>query len=495
MTRQDGGWLAGAASTAATAVTILLLAFGSRPALAQATVSTLAGTGAAGFADGPGNAAKFDIPNGVALGKDGNLYIADRNNHVIRKVAPDGTVTTVAGTPGMQGNVNGAAATARFSLPDHIAVDSVGNIFVTETNENRIRKITAGGIVSNFAGSGLGGWVDGPGATAKFFAPTGVTVDSAGFVYVVDASNQRIRKITPAGVVSTLAGQQAPGWVDGQGSAAKFNDPFGIAVDAAGNLYVADLSNYRIRKISPSGYVTTISGTGQSGSSDGPVATAQFARPKGIALDGAGNIYAADKENIRKISTAGVVSTVAGTTVAGFADGNAATAQFSNPRSLAVHNACDIVFVGDNDNNRIRKIEGSPCLLYEYATKVACGVASAKVNTGVIAAGAYFTAINVHNPSERTNEFKWKVAVALPGEKAGTVSQFFSIALKKDEALEIDCPDVARRLGAKPEDFVKGFVVIQSNLELDVVAVYTAAASLSGTVAALEIERVPARKK
>ena len=209
-----------------------------------ATVDTLAGS-TMGFADGA--AAKFSVPVGVAADAAGNIYVGDSNNRRIRKISPDGTVGTLAGS-GSPGCADGVGAAASFHNPYGVAVDSAGNLYVADHSAHRLRKITPDGTVSTLAGS-TSGFVDGAGAAAKFCYPTGVTVDAAGNIYVSEQVGHRIRKITPNGTVSTLAGSGRPGSIDGVGAAASFNSPQGVAVDAAGNLLVADCDNQRIRRL------------------------------------------------------------------------------------------------------------------------------------------------------------------------------------------------------------------------------------------------------
>jgi len=317
-------------------------------------VSTFAGTGSAGHADGTGTEAQFNYPTGVAVDSSGNVYVGDLDNHRIRKITPAGVVSTLAGST--EGFADGIGTEAQFQGPFGVAVDSSGNVYVTDANNHRIRKITPAGVVSTFAGTGTAGFADGTGNTAQFNTPPGVAVDSEGNVYVADSNNHRIRKITPAGVVSTFAGSGTEGFENGIGTEAQFYFPPGVAVDSSGNVYVADFSNHCIRKITPAGVVSTLAGTGSEGHADGTATTVQFEDPFGVAVDSFGNVYVTDSVNhlIRKITPAGVVSIFAGSTE-GFANGTVNTAQFDYPSGVAVDSFGN-VYVADHDNNLIRKI-------------------------------------------------------------------------------------------------------------------------------------------
>ncbi len=316
----------------------------------QSTVSTLAGS-SPGYADGTGTAAAFDGPQGIAVDSQGNVYVADTYNHKIRKITPAGVVSTLAGSS--QGYADGTGAAAQFNSPWGLSVDSQGNVFVADTSNHRIRKITPAGDVSTLAG-GSQGYADGAGAAASFSTPTGVGVDAQGNVYVADNWNDKIRKVTPAGDVSTLAGSTS-GYADGTGTAAKFTLPQGVSVDAAGNVYVADSWNNRIRKITPAGEVTTVAGS-SSGFADGTGAAARFWSPQSVSVDAQGNIFVADYGNqkIRVITPGGEVTTLAGSN-SGFADGAATSAQFTYPTGVAV-DAQGNVYVADTQNHKIRKI-------------------------------------------------------------------------------------------------------------------------------------------
>jgi sugar lactone lactonase YvrE len=341
------------------------------PQTLAGNVTTLAGNGDIGFndsTDSTGATARFYYPDGVAVDGSGNVYVADGNNQKIRKISPAGNVTTLAGNgnSGFSDSTDGTGATAKFTYPNGVAVDSNGNVFVADTGNHKIRKITPSGNVTTFAGGnqGFSDSTDGTGATAQFNFPSGVAVDTAGNVYVADSNNQKIRKISLTGNVTTLAGGNSgfSDSTDGTGATAMFFGPIGVSVDSSGNVYVADMNNQKIRKISPAGNVTTLAGGNQgfNDSTDGTGATAQFSSPQGVAVDNSGNVYVSDGGNnkIRKITSAGNVSTLAGSNN-GFSDstdGTGATAQFSSPQGVAVDNSGK-VYVADVNNQRIRKIE------------------------------------------------------------------------------------------------------------------------------------------
>ena len=323
-----------------------------RRVTAGGVVTTLAGTAAKfGSADGAGADARFDEPVGVAVDSAGNAYVADQANATIRKVTPEGVVTTLAGTARMGGSADGTGAAARFGLLGGVAVDSAGNAYATDEAYATIRKVTANGVATTLAGTaGMFGSADGTGAAARFGSPFGVAVDSAGNVDVSDFNNATIRKITAAGVVTTLAGTPfMSGDADGTGSAARFRRPLGMAADSAGNVYVADAGNFIIRKVTATGVVTTLAGTaGMRGSADGTGAAARFSNPAGLAADAAGNIYVADPGNhaIRKVTPMGVTTTIAGTpALAEVVLG--ATAGLAFPQSLAIVDDSIVIIDGD----------------------------------------------------------------------------------------------------------------------------------------------------
>ena len=326
----------------------------------DAAVTTMAGLpGGSGFQDGTGPKARFNIPTDVAVDGAGNSYVADTYNDTIRKIFPTGEVVTIAGLPGKVGSDDGRGSAARFYHPKGVAVDSGGNIFIGDTDNETIRKITPEGDVTTFAGkAGESGARDGVGSEARFDEPNHLAIDLADNIYVADTHNQIIRKITPDATVTTLAGlADVSGSQDGTGSEARFNDPAGVAADAFGNLYVADSTNHTIRKISPGAVVTTFAGTaGRYGSDDGVGAAARFKTPQGVAVDGAVNVFVADTSNyrMRRINRDAVVTTIAGgSEYAGVYDGKGRAVGFNEPTGVAADSAGN-VYVADSLNHTIR---------------------------------------------------------------------------------------------------------------------------------------------
>lgn len=432
---------------------------------ALAGVSTVAGTGGDGLVNGKSDIAQFHAPTGVAVALDGNLLVADTENHVLRRVAikplsvPSTAYTdsygvqvkyeldvmalgldpgvtyyfrwksTTNGTTQVLGQsfylydfptVETVAATAltpdaavlnstvdpkygrttvsfeystdpdllnpyevttlaALSDASGVVTNAAGDTFVADRLGNRILKITPAGVISTFAGSGLPGFANGPGLAAKFEKPTGIAIDGTGNLYVADESSHRIRIITPSGDVSTFAGSGIAGFAEGAAADAKFLYPSGVAVDGDGNVYVADAGNHRIRKIT-AGSVTTLSGNGVAGLVNGVVGTAQFSNPQSVAVDSSGGVLVADTGNhsIRVIA-AGNVTTLAGDGSEGFADGPGSAARFSSPRGV-VEGAGGVVYVADTGNHRIREISTSG----QVSTLAGSGIAG-QVDTPTVA--------------------------------------------------------------------------------------------------------------
>ncbi|MFN8556906.1 MAG: NHL repeat-containing protein [Dehalococcoidia bacterium] len=318
-------------------------------------VTTFAGSGTRGFADGPRRIARFNAPAGIALDLAGAMYVADSGNDLIRKVTPDGAVSTVAGA-GVRGFNNGPGRDAQFNTPTGLALDAAGNLYVADTGNDLIRKITPNGNVSTVAGTGVRGFTDGPVASAQFNRPTALAVDSAGAVYVADEGNDLIRKVTPDGMVSTVAGGER-GYADGAGRVARFNAPTGLAIDGAGVLYIADSGNDGVRRMTPDGVVALFAGTGERGYADGLGRSAQFNGPHGVAIDPAGNVYVADLGNnlVRRVTFGSAVTVLAGSGARGFSNGPSRAAVFNRPIGIVVDGA-GVAYVTDAGNDLIRKV-------------------------------------------------------------------------------------------------------------------------------------------
>ena len=388
-------------------------------------ITTVAGNGTMGYAgdDEPALSARLNFPSGIALDSSGNIYIADTNNHRIRKVDTDGIITTVAGsgTDGFLGD-GGAAVTAWLNYPSGVAVDASGNIYIADKYNNRLRKVDTDGIITTVAGNGSGNHCgDGSAApSACLYRPSEVVVDTTGNIFIVDSSNARIRKVDMEGIITTVAGggmataenQPATSFgltiptgialgvlgdffivdrgrqqimkVDtsgyltfaaGSGTAgyresglpalsAQLNGPNGVVVDSLGNLYISDTQNNRIRKVDTAGFITTVAGNGTPGfgGDGGPGGLASIYFPVGIAVDIAGNLYFADKYNhrIRKVDTSGIITTVAGDGTGGYGGdgGDATSAQIYFPDDVAVDPSGGF-YISDTLNHRIRKVNAS----------------------------------------------------------------------------------------------------------------------------------------
>ena len=317
-------------------------------------VSTYAGTGMQGSKDGLKESATFNYSRGIATDAKGNVFFTDEYSYKVRKIDANGNVSTIAGS-GVKGFADGNAAQAKFESLAGITVDTAGNVYVSD--RHCIRKITPNGMVSTFAGAQTSyGPNDGQGGFARFYYPDGLTCDKQGNVYVADYANHRIRKITPTGLVSTVAGSSA-GYFNAQGGSARFYYPRAVAFDNRyGDIYVADASNHVIRKITSNGSVSTYAGSHVNGSNDTTVATlASFDFPSSIAIDSEGNIYVEGGRRVRKISAAGAVTTIAGGTVSGAADGKGELATFKSVEDLTVDNNGNI-YVIDITNYKIRLV-------------------------------------------------------------------------------------------------------------------------------------------
>jgi sugar lactone lactonase YvrE len=346
-------------------------------------ISTVAGNGTSGDKGdgGPATAAQFGIPHWLAFDMHDNLYLSE-NNH-LRKITPDGVITTVAGDKqrGFGGD-GGPAAFARFGELGGLATDAVGNIYIADVDNHRIRKISANGVINTVAGNGKNGYTHtGPALSVAIERPESVAVDRSGNLYITDSTNGRVRKVAADGTVSTIAGNGRMGYSGdgGPATSARFNGLGGIAVDDEGNVYVADAGNHRIRKVSPAGLIMTIAGNGISGDrGDGGPATSARLMVGGCAVDSAGNLYIADLYRVRMINTAGMISTVAGTGTPGYGgDGGSATAALLFCFDGIAVDAKGNLFIADASNNRVRRVTPDGII-----TTVAGNGASGKAGDG-----------------------------------------------------------------------------------------------------------------
>lgn len=340
-------------------------------AAAQNMVTTYCGNGSPGLVNGPVHSAKFNQPFGMCIDKTGNLYVADAGNHCIRKIS-SGVVSTLAGS-GAMGWKDGDGDTARFNSPSNLCVDDSGNVYVSDFANQRIRKVTPQGKVSTLAGTGVAGYTDGTAAGSQFNYPRGICVDSAGNLYVADSWNHRIRKITRNGQVITFAGGGASSGVgstgalaDGQDTSARFYTPSGLAIDRTGNLYVADAYNHRIRRVSNTGMVTGVCGTGNSGlgngaSQDGDSASVRLNTPTEVYVNEATGYLLIGETFGNRVRSLNLqdysVSTYAGSGLADYFDDVDSLAAFNYPRGVVANATGRVVYVCDYNNHAIRMME------------------------------------------------------------------------------------------------------------------------------------------
>ncbi|GAB3932476.1 NHL repeat-containing protein [Mucilaginibacter myungsuensis] len=313
-------------------------------------VTTYAGTGTAGSADGTLTTATFSAPQGMVADAQGNLYVSDSFNNQIRKISTGGQVTIFAGSTA-PGYTEGTGTAARFYSPQNLAIDATGNIYVSDVGNNVIRKITPAGVVSTFAGNGKPGFADGSGSTVRFYNPAGMAFDGSGNMFVADRSNNRIRKITPTGVVSTYAGQASGGFNDGEALACRFNNPTAVAIDAQNNVYVADKTNNALRYITAAGVVYTVAGNPGN-------RTELLSLPVGLAFDKTGNLFISDESGriFEMVAAKKAIYSIAGElNKTGFVNDRGTAASFAAPTGITT-DAAGNVYVADQNNNVIRKV-------------------------------------------------------------------------------------------------------------------------------------------
>jgi sugar lactone lactonase YvrE len=334
-------------------------------------ISTVAGNGAGGYSGdhGPATQAELSFHSGVAVGADGSLYIADTNNQRVRRVGPDGIITTVAGngTAGYGGD-GGPAQQAQLSFPEGILVGADGSLYIADTGNQRVRRVGPDGVITTVAGNGTAGYGGdtGPAPQARLNLPDGVALGPDGSLYIADPGNERVRRVGPDGVIRTVAGNGTGGFSGDGGPAtqAQLHGPAGIAVGPDGSLYIADKGNQRVRRVGPDGVISTVAGSGTAGygGDGGPAQQAQLFGPTGVAVGADGSLYIADEFNtrVRRVGPDGVITTVAGNGTAGYAGdhGPATQAELAFPTGVAV-GPDGSLYIADLNNSRVRKVESS----------------------------------------------------------------------------------------------------------------------------------------
>jgi sugar lactone lactonase YvrE len=382
--------------------------------VAAGTIATVAGNGTFGFSGDGGPAAgvaSLLLPDGISFDALGNLYIADNGNFRVRRVTPDGLITTVAGngTSGTSGD--GGAATNAALRPTAVLADASGNLFVADELNHRVRKIAADGTISTFAGGGVGG-DGGPATAALVVGPRGLAMDAAGHLLISDSGNKRIRSVALDGTISTIAGTGVAGFSGdgGPATSARLGSTYGITIDAAGNLFIADTSNHRIRKVGTDGIISTVAGTGTAGGSGdgGPATSARLNSPNGVAIDPSGNLLIADTNNnrIRKVSPDGTISTIAGTGTPAFAgDGGPAVSAWLHRPSGILTDSQGAVYFSDWFNYRVRRIgRQKPVLVWDTPADIDYGVplGSARLNAIATHAGSPVSGTYTYDPPAGT---------------------------------------------------------------------------------------------
>ena len=416
-------------------------------------ITTVAGNGLYGYGGDGGPAVKANLnkPTGVVADLSGNFYIADNQNHRVRKVDPTGTITTLAGNGiAGYGGDGGPATQANLNYPSGVGVDSSGNVYIADTSNHRIRKVDSKGTITTVAGNGTRGYGGdgGPAAQTSLYGPEGVAADLFGNLYIADTSNHRIRKVNSSGMITTAAGNGTGGYGGDGGPAtgARLHYPFGVVVDGFGNLYIADYGNYRIRKVNSSGIITTVAGNGVwgSGGDGGPATQASFCSPSGVAVDGSGDFYVADTycNRVRKVDLSGIITTVAGGG-GGLGDGGPATeAGLYYPEGVAV-DAFGNLYIADTGNERIRKVEG--IFMPPIIAEITGGVTAA--STGLPLPDTTVTikdSLNVSHITRTGSDGKYLVLILTSGNftatfsKSGYLEQTVSGTVSTGETKTID---------------------------------------------------------
>ncbi|MEU3510726.1 RICIN domain-containing protein [Streptomyces longwoodensis] len=412
-------------------------------------ITTVAGTGDAGSEgdDGPAAEARLERPYGLALDSAGTLYVTDYNNERVRKVTTDGRIRAVAGTgtPGYGGD-QGPAVSARLNCPRELAVDRAGNLYIADAENHRIRKVTPDGQIGTVAGTGSAGFSgdDGLAAAAELNAPYGVAVDSTGTLYIADTDNHRVRQVTPDGRIRTVAGTGTPGFSGdgGPAAAAQLNSPYGLAVDGTGTLYIADADNHRIRSVSRDGTISTVAGTGTDGFSGdgGPATSARLDFPLSVAADATGTLYIADHNNhrVRRVAGDGTISTVAGTGTDGFSgDGGPATsARLNYPFGLAV-DCVGALYIADYVNNRVRKVAAAAMAgLPESGTVVSWASVRSRLRIGVARESLKDGATIQQSLAAPRQSQRWRLVVAGKSDSGDVVYKVENV--RSGKVLTID---------------------------------------------------------
>lgn len=487
---------------------IALIAVGiSLSAQTPGNIQTIAGNGSTFYSGdgGPAIQAGLNVPVGVSTDRSGNLFVTDQFNHRIRKITPDGKISTIAGTgvAGFSGD-GGPAINAEINTPTGVFADNNGNIFIADVGNQRIRKVNASGIITTVAGNGVKGYGGdgGPAIDASFYNCVRVVVDASGNLFVADQSNHRIRRITSDGIISTFAGNgvgtPASGAFSGDGGPAidaSLNNPTSLVVDSSGVVYFADQFNQRIRKVALNGIITTIAGTGVAGygGDNGPAASALLNYPGGITIDAAGNLYFSDDLNyrVREISTDGTITTVAGNGATGFSgDGGPATSAALNGNFGLALDLSGNLYIADSINNRIREVYTVVPGVAPATSTAAFTNAASFVSGG--SPGGLATLFGTHLTRNLSGILQ-STTVPLPGSLAGTTvtvggitAPIFNVVnINGSEQISFQIPIDANPGSAVPVVLNNGFASVM--VPVDLTATQPGIFVVNGQAAALHL--------